>query len=130
MPRRKTHTHEHDTAEGGELTHSPEPLEAGEQEEVNGSHAGTRANGAGAGPPQARPDGAAAAPAPASPTVRRAEEVVDRLAERLGHYAGVVGGKVMWLFARAREEAEDIWEEARALRRGEHPEETSPPPQR
>jgi hypothetical protein len=125
MARRKTHTHEHDTAESGEPAPSPEPIAVGEHEEVNGSHADTRANGS--GPPQTRPDGAAAAPAPVSPTVQRAEEVVDHLAERVGHYAGVVGQKVMWLFSRAREEAEDIWAEAKALRRGEHPEETTPP---
>jgi hypothetical protein len=56
----------------------------------------------------------------ASPTVRRAEEMVDRMAERVGHYASVLGHKVLWLAARAREEAEDIWAEAQAVRRGEH----------
>jgi hypothetical protein len=54
------------------------------------------------------------------PTMQRAEELVDRLADRLSHYAGVVGHKLAWLAARAREEAEDIWAEAQALRRGEH----------
>jgi hypothetical protein len=55
-----------------------------------------------------------------SPTMRRAEESVDRMAERVGHYASVIGQKLAWLAARAREEAEDIWAEAQAIRRGEH----------
>jgi hypothetical protein len=54
-----------------------------------------------------------------SAAVRRAEEMVDRMAERLGHYAGILGHKIMWLAARAREEAEDIWAEAQALRHGQ-----------
>jgi hypothetical protein len=77
-----------------------------------------------------RPNGAAQAeaavgdgqqgPPAASPTMQRAEELVDRLAERVSHYASVVGHKLAWLAARAREEAEDIWAEAQAIRRGEH----------
>ena len=55
---------------------------------------------------------------PASPAVARAEEMVDRMADRLGHYASVVGNKLLWLAARAREEADDIWAEAQAIRRG------------
>jgi hypothetical protein len=56
-----------------------------------------------------------------SPAMQRAEEMVDHLAERVGHYAGVFGHQLLWLAARAREEAEDIWAEAQALRRGEKP---------
>ncbi len=124
MPRRKTHAHEHDTAEGGDQAHAPEHAEVGE---ANGSH-GARPNGAGAAQ-AASQAGGETAPAPASPVTQRAEEMVDRLADRLGHYAGVVGQKLSWLFARAREEAEDIWAEAQAIRRGEHREGTPPPQQ-
>jgi hypothetical protein len=51
-----------------------------------------------------------------SPAMQRAEELVDRMAERVGHYTGVIGHKILWFMARAREEAEDIWAEAQALR--------------
>jgi hypothetical protein len=57
------------------------------------------------------------ASAEVTPAMQRAEEMVDRMAERIGHYAGVVGHKFLWLVARAREEAEDIWAEAQELRR-------------
>ena len=67
-------------------------------------------------------DGAQKAPANGAsgemtPAMQRAEEMVDRMAERIGHYAGVVGHKLLWFVARAREEAEDIWAEAQELRR-------------
>ena len=51
------------------------------------------------------------------PAMQRAEEMVDHMAERVGHYAGVVGHQVLWFLARAREEAEDIWAEAQSVRR-------------
>ena len=54
---------------------------------------------------------------PPSPAVQRAEELVDRMAEGIGHYADLVGQNLLWLAARAREEAEDIWAEAQELRR-------------
>lgn len=120
MGRRRLHTHEHDVAEGGEQ--APDRAAVGERDATNGNRGGARPNGAGAAPA-----GGDVAEAPASPTRQRAEEMVDHLADRLGHYAGVIGQKFSWLFARAREEAEDIWAEAQALRRGEHPE--GPPPQ-
>jgi hypothetical protein len=50
--------------------------------------------------------------------MQRAEEVVDHLGERIGHYATVLGHGFLWLAARAREEAEDIWAEAQNIRRG------------
>jgi vacuolar-type H+-ATPase subunit H len=43
-----------------------------------------------------------------SGNLREAEEAVDRMSERAGEF-------VMKTLARAREEAEDIWAEARAL---------------
>jgi hypothetical protein len=57
-----------------------------------------------------------------SPAMQRAEELVDRMAERVGHYTGMIGHNLLWLVTRAREEAEDIWAEAQALRRQHHPE--------
>jgi len=51
----------------------------------------------------------------------RAEEMVDRLAERVGHWTSVVGRKLLWLGARAREEAEDIWAEAQNIRQRRQP---------
>ena len=71
--------------------------------------------------------GEESAQAPAAPgdgqgaqgTVHRAEEMVDHLAGRLGHYASVLGRQVLRLAARAREEAQDIWAEAQTIRRKE-----------
>jgi hypothetical protein len=66
------------------------------------------------------PDGATGGTA-ADERLRRAEEMVDRAAERIGHYAGLVGHEILRFAARACEEAEDIWAEAQSLRRGERP---------
>jgi hypothetical protein len=57
-------------------------------------------------------------------TARRctAEELTDRLGEHVTHFASLVGGKLLWLASRMREEAEDIWAEAQSIRRGEQPE--------
>ncbi len=52
--------------------------------------------------------------------VARAEELVDRLGERLGRFFGASGHQLRKATARAREEAEDIWAEAQAIRRREH----------
>jgi hypothetical protein len=48
--------------------------------------------------------------------MERAEEMADRLGEQVGHYVSVLGHGMLKWFARAREEAEDIWAEAQALR--------------
>jgi hypothetical protein len=48
--------------------------------------------------------------------MQRAEELVDRLGERIGHYFSVFGHNILKWSARAREEAEDIWAEAQAIR--------------
>ncbi len=48
--------------------------------------------------------------------LRRAEEMVDRIAERVRHFVSVAGREVLRLGARAREEAEDMWAEARLIR--------------
>jgi sorbitol-specific phosphotransferase system component IIBC len=51
---------------------------------------------------------------------QRAEEMVDRLGEQIGHYVSVIGHNVLKWAARAREEAEDIWAEAQAIRERQH----------
>jgi hypothetical protein len=78
----------------------------------NGREAEGSAQGRAATSPNGVHDGQAT-----SPATQRAEEMVDHMAERIGHFAGVLGHKLLWLVARAREEAEDIWAEAQSLRR-------------
>jgi hypothetical protein len=53
--------------------------------------------------------------------MRRAEEMVDRIGERIGTLATYLGHQILRLGARAREEAEDMWAEAQSIRRGEQP---------
>lgn len=48
--------------------------------------------------------------------MQRAEEMVDRLGEQVGQYVSAFGHNVLKWVARAREEAEDIWAEAQAIR--------------
>ena len=83
----------------------------------DGHDAHGAANGAGSAPPA----GPAADGATKAPPLQRAEELTDRLGERVSHYAALLGHKIMQFAARLREEAEDIWEEARSIRRGERP---------
>jgi hypothetical protein len=47
--------------------------------------------------------------------MERAEEMADRLGEQVGHYVSSLGHTMLKWFARAREEAEDIWAEAKAI---------------
>jgi hypothetical protein len=75
----------------------------------NGSPAGTAGGTSGAGDNSSEE------------RMRRAEELVDRMAERVGQLAGRLGHGILRLAARAREEAEDMWAEARSLSRGERP---------
>lgn len=51
----------------------------------------------------------------------RAEVLVDQMGERLGHVLSIAGYQWRKVTARAREEVEDIWAEAQAIRHGEHP---------
>jgi hypothetical protein len=53
--------------------------------------------------------------------MKRAEEMVDEVAKRVGELTGRLGHGLLWLAARAREEAEDIWAEARSISRGQRP---------
>jgi hypothetical protein len=50
--------------------------------------------------------------------MQRAEEMVDWLGQRVGHYTSVAGYYLLRAASRAREEAEDIWAEAQTIRRG------------
>lgn len=63
-------------------------------------------------------------------TMDRAEELADRLGEQVGHYVSLFGHSILKCVARAREEAEDIWAEAQALRErqrtGKQPSEGTP----
>jgi hypothetical protein len=63
-----------------------------------------------------QPSQTASADEPREQAMRRAEEMVDRIGEQVGHYVSVFGHNVLKWAARAREEAEDIWAEAQALR--------------
>jgi hypothetical protein len=49
-------------------------------------------------------------------TMQRAEQLADQLGERVGQYVAAFGHNVLKWVARAREEAEDIWAEAQAIR--------------
>jgi hypothetical protein len=49
--------------------------------------------------------------------MERAEEMVDRLAEKVAQFTSTLGRQILRLGARAREEAEDIWAEAQDVRR-------------
>ena len=46
----------------------------------------------------------------------RAEELVDKMLDRASHYAGVVSHGLSKWVARTREDLEDVWAEAQALR--------------
>lgn len=49
----------------------------------------------------------------------RAEQVLDRLGERVGRYASLAGLRLRQMAAVAREEAEDMRAEAESIRRRE-----------
>lgn len=53
--------------------------------------------------------------------MRRAEEMVDQVARHVGELTRRLGHGLLRLAARAREEAEDIWAEARSISRGRRP---------
>jgi hypothetical protein len=50
------------------------------------------------------------------PATERAEELVDHLAQRIGHFTALTGLQLQRAAARAREEAEDMWAEAQNIR--------------
>lgn len=51
-----------------------------------------------------------------SAALERAEGMVDRAGERVGHLAALLGRRIQVWGGRAREEAEDIWAEAQNIR--------------
>lgn len=53
------------------------------------------------------------------PAEERAEELVDRMGQRLGHLAALAALRILKVAALARETAEDVWAEAQSIRRGE-----------
>jgi hypothetical protein len=110
-----------------------EPSSSAQAHEEQPSHAAPDEPGPPAGkrPARARNGASARAPAEAngaadSPDrdgdfgdrVERAEQMVDQIAERVGHYTSVVGRQLLRMGMRAREEAEDMWAEARSIRNG------------
>jgi hypothetical protein len=103
MVKHRSHKATHEPPEEGARSHD------GAAENVNGA-AGAADNGAASADASSRSS---------EERVRRAEEMVDRMGERIGYAAGRLGHGILWLAARAREEAEDIWAEARSLSRGE-----------
>jgi hypothetical protein len=52
------------------------------------------------------------------PATARAEELVDRLGQRMSHWATVNGLQARRTMARLREDAEDMWVEAQEMRNG------------
>ncbi len=50
------------------------------------------------------------------PATERAEELADRMGQRLGYVTTLVGLHIRKTAARAREEAEDMWAEAQSIR--------------
>jgi len=55
------------------------------------------------------------------PATERAEELADRMGQRLGHATILVGLRIRKIAALAREEAEDIWAEAKSVGRRDKP---------
>src|SRR5215469_7146663 len=90
----------------GETPHKEETTSSRHRDDAPGANGNGSANGAA--------DSAEHAP---RPVMERAEEMADRVGERLGHFASLIGRKIVQLVARAREEAEDIWAEAQEIRR-------------
>ena len=60
--------------------------------------------------------------------MQRAEELADHWAEQIGQWASTFGHNILKWAARAREEAEDIWAEAQAIRQGQQPASEEPKP--
>jgi hypothetical protein len=57
--------------------------------------------------------------------MERAEDLVERLGQRLGHFTALAGFQIQKAPARMREEIEDMWAEAHSIRQQKSP----PPPQ-
>ena len=55
------------------------------------------------------------------PATERAEELADRMGQRLGYAASLLNVRIRKVLALAREEAEDIWAEAQSMSRRDTP---------
>jgi hypothetical protein len=58
------------------------------------------------------------APGEGRPDMQRAEQMVDSLGRGIGDLSARLSFRLLKAAARAREEAEDIWAEARSMSRG------------
>jgi hypothetical protein len=77
-------------------------------------------NATSAATPAASQEGPAASTAAGDPSnVERAEEITYKVAEKAAHAASACVRGVAWLFASAREAAQDVWAEAQSVRRGD-----------
>ena len=55
------------------------------------------------------------------PTTEKAEELVNRMGQRINHLSNLASQSVIKATAYVREEAEDVWVEAQSIRRNIHP---------
>lgn len=85
------------------------------QQALQGDAGANGAEGAASGTSGTSGPGGSGANLP--PATARAEELVDEAGRRLTLVASVAGDRLRWLFARAREEGDDIWAEAQHVRR-------------
>jgi hypothetical protein len=56
-----------------------------------------------------------------SPTVKRAEELADRIAHQVSAVSGVIARKVVSMASRMREATQDFWAEVQNFRHGHRP---------
>ena len=123
MAGRKTHRHSHESRERDDYSESS----AADQRDAAHSGGETQeGNGAVGTVQEVKVSGSAPSK---EPVMQRAEELADRLGERISHYASLLGFKFLQFVARAREEAEDIWAEAQNIRSSRQPQRPEPPPQ-
>ncbi len=101
-----------DPAAGDTASPRTTPAHSNGESAAAGSPGGTASNTTAA-------NGASSATDPSR--TQRAEELVDRLAERAGQLTATWGRKLARFAARVREEAQDIWAEAQSIRRGDQP---------
>jgi hypothetical protein len=109
MTAKRQHRHPNENAE-------PESPNASEAPNEEASSSNERA----AAEPGSEAPAASESPAQ-RPPMQRAEDVTDRLGERVGHFASLLGSTLWRLAARVGEEARSIWAEAQDVRRGGPP---------
>ena len=89
--------------------HDAHGTKNGADEHGHGRHHGSAEDAAAPHPDEA-------AEAAASDRMKRAEEVVDRIAMAVGMYTSILGHKLLQWTAKAREGIEDMWAEAQEIR--------------